>query len=323
MRPTRWLSLLTLATTVTACEPLPRDADPGQTEVQLPGEDFYPEGLAAASDGTLYAGSLGTGAIARARPGELGAHVFVPGRAAFGVYGLAVDEAHGTLWACTYDDTLPPAQPAHLAAYALATGELLASHPLPGPSGFCNDVTLDAAGNVYATDSFANSIVRLALGGKELTTWATDEAFDPVTPGDITLNGIAYDGAGGLHVVKSDTGTLFSIAIQADGSAGVPVAIPVTPAIESPDGLEWLDAQRLLVVENAPGRASIVTLSGGTATKAVLANGFVEPTAAALTEGGAWVLEGQLGFLFGSPGVPSLPFRVHRLVVPPAAPLLP
>ncbi|MCY1032158.1 hypothetical protein OV207_11870 [Corallococcus sp. BB11-1] len=322
MRPTRWMSLLTLAAAVTACEPLPEDSGPGLTEVQLPGADFYPEGLAAASDGTLYVGSVGTGAIARARPGELGAHVFVPGRAAFGVYGLAVDEAHDTLWACTYDDALPPAQPAHLAAYALGTGELKASHALPGASGFCNDVTLDAVGNVYATDTFANTVVRLALGGDALTTWASDAAFAPTAEGNFTLNGIAFDKSGGLYVVKSDTGTLFFIAIQPDGSAAAPVTIPVAPALESPDGLEWVDAQRLLVVENAPGRASIVTLTGGTGTAEVLANGFVEPTAATLTEEGAWVLEGQLGFLFGGPGAPSLPFRAHRLAVPPA-PLLP
>ncbi|RKH53352.1 SMP-30/gluconolactonase/LRE family protein [Corallococcus llansteffanensis] len=320
MRSTRWLSLLTLVTAVSACEPPPEES--ARAEVQLPGEDFYPEGIASSSDGTLYVGSVGTGAIARARPGELGAHVFVPGRPAFGIYGLAVDEAHGTLWACTYDDTLPPAQPSHLAAYGLATGELKASHPLPGSSGFCNDIALDAAGNVYATDTLANTVVRLAVGGNELTTWAEDEAFAPVVEGDFTLNGIAYDGAGTLYVVKSDTGTLFSIAIQADGSAGAPVTIPVEPALEAPDGLEWLDAQRLLVVENTPGRVSVVTHSGGSGTKEVIANGFGEPTTAALTDDGAWVLEAQLGFFFGAPGVPSLPFRVHRVVVP-QAPLLP
>ncbi|RKH12569.1 hypothetical protein D7V97_07990 [Corallococcus sp. CA053C] len=314
MRPTRWLSLLTLVTAVSACEPPPEESE--RMEVQLPGEDFFPEGIASSSDGTLYIGSVGTGAIARARPGELGAHVFVPGRAAFGVYGLAVDEAHGTLWACTYDDTLPPATPSHLAAYALATGELKTSHPLPDASGFCNDIALDAAGNVYATDSFANTVVRLAVGGNEVTTWAADAAFAPVVEGDLTLNGIAYDGAGTLYVVKSDTGTLFSIAIQADGSAGAPVTIPVVPALEAPDGVEWLDAQRLLVVENTPGRVSVVTHSGGSGTKEVLANGLVEPTTAALTDDGAWVLEAQLGYFFGTPGVPSLPFRVYRLAVP-------
>ncbi|NOK15707.1 SMP-30/gluconolactonase/LRE family protein [Corallococcus carmarthensis] len=320
MRIHPWLSVVTLTAAVSACEPFPEAPGSALTEVQLPGEDFYPEGIASSKDGTLYVGSLGTGAIARARPGALGAEIFVPGRPAFGVYGLAVDEARDTLWACTYDDTLPPAQPSHLAAYVLSTGAPKASHPMPGESGFCNDVTVDAAGNVYATDSFANTVVRLAAGGTAPTTWAADDAFAPTEPGAFTLNGIAYDGAGRLYVVKSDSGTLFSIDIQPDGSAAAPVIIPVTPALETPDGLEWVDSQRLLVVENTAGQASMVVLGEGAGAKEVLANGFGEPTAAALTEDGAWVLESQMGFLFGAPGTPSLPFRMYRVVVPPLLP---
>ncbi|WP_375758670.1 hypothetical protein [Corallococcus exercitus] len=56
----------------------------------------------------------------------------MPGRPAFGVYGMAVDTAHDTLWACTYDDTLPPAQPSHLAAYSLTTGAQTLDLVMPG-----------------------------------------------------------------------------------------------------------------------------------------------------------------------------------------------
>ncbi|GMU01498.1 hypothetical protein KH5H1_56180 [Corallococcus caeni] len=321
MRPTRLLSLITCVSALAACTPPPEEPS-GLTEKQLPGESFYPEGIASGPDGTLYFSSVGTGAIARARPGELGASVFVPGRPAFGVYGMAVDTAHDTLWACTYDDTLPPAQPSHLAAYSLTTGAQTLDLVMPGESGGCNDVTLDAAGNVYATDSFANTIVRLPVGGSQLETWASDAAFEASEPGAFTLNGLTWDGGNTLYVVKTDTGDLFSIAIQPDGSAGAPVAIPVSPALETPDGLEWVDDGRLLVVENSAGRASLVTLAGGSGTKEVLANDFLEPTAVALTQEGAWVLESQLSILFGQPGLPSLPFRARRIAVPPA-PLLP
>ncbi|MBN9686042.1 MULTISPECIES: SMP-30/gluconolactonase/LRE family protein [unclassified Corallococcus] len=320
MRVRSWLSVITLAATVSACEPFPDDAPSIPTEVQWPGESFFPEGIAASKDGTLYAGSLGTGAIARVKPGSLGAEVFVPGRPAFGVYGLEVDEAHDTLWACTYDDLLLPAQASYLNGYALSTGALKASHAMPSEVSFCNDVTVDVAGNVYVTDSFGNAIFRLAVGGTALDTWSADAAYEPSEPGLITLNGIAYDGANRLYVVKSDTGALFSIDIQPDGSAGAPVTIPVTPALETPDGVEWVDSGRLFVVENTPGRASLVTLGEGAGAKEVLANGFVEPTAAALTKDGAWVLESQMGFFFGTPGTPALPFRAYRVAVPPLLP---
>ncbi|MGE6761904.1 SMP-30/gluconolactonase/LRE family protein [Corallococcus interemptor] len=320
MRIRPWLSVVTLAAAVSACEPIPEDKGSVRTEVQWPGEDFYPEGIAASKDGTLYAGSLGTGAIARVKPGALGAEVFVPGRASFGVYGLEVDEAHDTLWACTYDDLLLPAQASYLNAYALSTGALKGSHVMPGQNSFCNDVTVDGSGNVYVTDSFENVVVRLPVGGTALATWSSDAVYEPSEPGLITLNGIAYDGASRLYVVNSDSGALYAIDIQPDGSAAAPVNIPVTPALETPDGIEWMGSGRLFVVENTVGRASLVTLGDGSGAKEVLANSFVEPTAAAITDGGAWVLESQMGFLFGTPGTPTLPFRAYRVAVPPLLP---
>jgi hypothetical protein len=81
----------------------PPGGDPidARAEVQLPGPAFYPEGIAAASDGALYVGSIGTGAIGRFAPGAIDSEPFLASRAAFGVYGMAVDEANNLLWACT------------------------------------------------------------------------------------------------------------------------------------------------------------------------------------------------------------------------------
>ena len=59
------------------------------------------------------------------------AEAFTEPRPAFGVYGMAVDEARDLLWACTYDDTLPPAQPAHLKAFDRATGAEIETHAMP------------------------------------------------------------------------------------------------------------------------------------------------------------------------------------------------
>ena len=39
--------------------------DVGDTDIVLPGNDFYPEGVAAAPDGTLYVGSFNLGTIVR------------------------------------------------------------------------------------------------------------------------------------------------------------------------------------------------------------------------------------------------------------------
>ncbi|MBF5042196.1 hypothetical protein FGE12_07290 [Aggregicoccus sp. 17bor-14] len=298
-----------------AAGPAGAPAPDGRIAIHLPGATFYPEGMAVSSDGTFYVGSVGTGAIARVPPHALGAVPFVEGKAAFGVYGMEVDAAHNTLWACTYDDNLAPAQPAYLTGYSLATGMQVASFKLPGDNGGCNDVALDPAGNVYATDSFANAIVRLPLGGSALQTWSTSALYE-VEPGNFSLTGIAYDGAQGLYVVNYTTNKLIHVPIQADGSAGTAVDVPVTPALDGPDGLELVDTHTLLAVENPAGQASLVRLADGKGAKAVLANGYTEPTAAAVYQGSAWVLEGQLSYLFGAPGRPSLPFRAYRVALP-------
>lgn len=290
----------------------PADA---RTELRLPGPSYFPEGIAAAPDGSFYVGSIGTGAVVRFAPGAIHAAPFAAPRDAFGVYGMAVDEARGLLWACTYDDLLAPAQPAYLTAYDLATGAVEASHEMPGESGFCNDLILDDQGHVYATDSLANTIVRLPADGAALEAWAADGAF-AVGPGELSVNGIVFDGEDRLYVVKYATGELFSVPILPDGSAGAAEAIQVDPPIQFADGLEMVDEDTLLVVENEIGQVSLVELSGGAGQKVVLANGLAEPTTAALLDDSAWVVEGQLSYLFGAPGNASLPFRVRRVGLP-------
>jgi len=225
---------------------------------------------------------------------------------------MVVDKHRHLPWACTYDDTLAPQQPAYLSAYDLGTGALTASYVMPGESGFCNDVTLDDEGNVYATDSFANTIVRLPDGGDALENWATSDAFAD-EPWAITLNGIEFDGHDRLYVVKSSTGELFSVRIKADGSAGAPRAITVNPPLEMPDGLEIAGDGTLVIVENT-GSVASVDLCGSSGQKSVLAGGLLEPTTAAIHRGSAWVVEGQLSLLF-SGGDPSLPFRVKRVAL--------
>lgn len=289
-----------------------------RTEIQLPGTSYYPEGIASTRDGTFYVGSMGTGAIVRVPPHALGTESFVPARSAFAVYGLAVDEAHGIVWACTWDDNLP-SQPSHLTGYAVATGAMIGTYPMPAADAACNDVTVDAAGNVYATDSFGNAVVKLPVGGTALITWATDPRFAPTQQWNFTLNGIAMNPQGNaLYVVKYDTGNLFSIPIQADGSAGTAVEIPVVPAISSPDGLEVIDANTLLVMENGGDVQSVSTvkLSGGSGQKTVINSSLDHPTNAVISGSNAWVVESQQEYLSGAPGSPTLPFRVVRVPLP-------
>jgi hypothetical protein len=152
----------------------------------------------------------------------------------------------------------------------------------------------------------------LPAGGAEMSPWITDPAFGGA-PGEITLNGITYDGQSSIYTVKYSTGELFRIPIEAGGGPGAVTPIVVTPPIVWADGLKALDASTLLVIENDAGRASVVTLSGAEGAKTVLANKLAEPTTAAVHGDSAWVVEGQLSFYFGFPGEPTLPFGVRRV----------
>jgi sugar lactone lactonase YvrE len=173
-------------------------------------------------------------------------------------------------------------------------------------------VVVDRQGNVYATDAFANTVVRLRPGASELETWATSPLFS-APPYTITLNGLVFDRSErNLFVVKSDTGTLFSIPVSLDGSAGEPVAIPVDVPLELPDGIELLGRDTLLVVENG-GRVSSLELSHGHAVRTVLAEGLSTPTTAALADRSAWVVEAQF-----NAETPVLPFRLVRVALPHA-----
>src|SRR5690349_367198 len=57
----------------------------------LPGDQFFPESIAAAPDGTLFVSSLVTGEIVRFRPGSTVAETFVPEDVNIGTGGVAVD----------------------------------------------------------------------------------------------------------------------------------------------------------------------------------------------------------------------------------------
>ncbi len=280
-------------------------------EVHLRGETFFPEGVAAARDGTLFVGSYATGAIDRVPPGAEAARPFVAAAPGVAALGLLVDDEAGALWACMNDAA--GAAPSRVKRYELKTGREAGSFALPGGAAGANDLALDAAGNLYVTDSFAQVIFRLPAGGSAFEPWAAGGAFGGA---DITLNGIAFDGASSLYVVKYLTHELYRVPIGPGGEAGEPVRIEVEPPIEFPDGIKALDATTFVVAENDVGKLSVVKVAGDRAAKTVLANGLAEPTTLAIVGPNVWVAEGQLSFFFGAPGAPTLPFRLRRFFLP-------
>ena len=117
-----------------------------------PGDRFFPEGVAAAADGTFFAGSLEEGSIARAKPGATVMEPFIKAGAngLVSVLGLYVDDARQTLWACSGDagnGKLKGTAPVAIKAFDLKTGEGQGA-AMTCPAAVSNDLTLDAQGNV-------------------------------------------------------------------------------------------------------------------------------------------------------------------------------
>jgi sugar lactone lactonase YvrE len=292
----------------------------GANAIALPGENFYPEGVAVANDGTLYVGSLGTGRVVSVRPGAATAQDFVSGGVIAEASGMVVDEGLGLLWVC--DSGLSSKAPA-VVGVARADGRVVVRHGFPDGAGLCNDVALDGAGNLYATDSFLPRIVQVAAGrrleGGSAQVWATDSAWQ-VGPGQFGLNGIV--GADqGLYVAHTQGNAVFHVPIGADGAAG---AVRKVPLDRVPNGLDGLEVARdggLIFVEGFANRLTHIALQGdGGGRLQIVAEGLAGPTTFALVGGDAWVAEGQLSFLFDpSSGQPSLPFRLVRVGLEGAA----
>ncbi|HET6157891.1 MAG TPA: hypothetical protein VFE34_06070 [Dongiaceae bacterium] len=295
--------LLSLALIALPCAAHAQQAD-------LPDAKLFPEGIAAAPDGTLYVGSFNRGEILRRPAGAASFEQFIePGESGLvSVIGVAVDARRNLLFACSSDFGFgeragrhPKDQPSALTAFDLKSGAPRGRWPL-SPHSFCNDIAIQDDGSVLATDSLTPTIYRLAPDLTNFGSWLQDERWR-VTP--IGLNGIAVRGTDVYTVTYSD-GRLFRI----DAKQRVH-EVELPRRLSLPDGVKVLSNGDLLLVEGS-GRLTRIALSGDSARLTVLRDGLNQPTTVAPMEHGAWVLEGQIGLL-ADPAKhgqrPALPFR--------------
>ena len=311
------VALVSSAPAATASIQLDLDARDASS-LTVPGDNFFPESIAAAPAGTLFVGSVVTGEILRFRPGSTNAETFVPAGVNTGTAGVLVDMVRGVLWACAVDLTFQT--PTALRAFDLRSGTLRATYQVPD-RGVCADIAL-ARGDVYITDTTdpiagtPGRILRLTTpqpgraDGGSLTVWSTDPLFTRPVP-FLQINGIAFDGISTLYATNLGTGELLRVRIRLDGSAAPATVIHLDRDLVVPDGIRMLDPARLLVAELV-GRLTLVNIDTG-ATAVV--SELDQPTSLVRVDGSVWVSEGQvLRLLGGQP--PNLPFKLRRLSLP-------
>jgi sugar lactone lactonase YvrE len=266
--------------------------DVGDTDIVLPGSDFYPEGVAAAPDGTLYVGSINLGSIVRvaATSTTPDATPFVAATVSQrAVVGLTVDQDRGLLWFC---DSGPGALGGALVGVDLDDGTETVRHEMPdpvapvadagtpdgdagtdagdagdaatppppaAPSTFCNDVIVDEDDVIFITDSSGRIFriaANLATTANSATVWLEHPAIAPPMPGGFGANGIDVLGDQ-LIISNGDTGNLMAVNRNSNNPASTVRVLELTEGgaattLCGPDGLQAV-----------PGTSDIVVVENG------------------------------------------------------------
>ncbi len=267
-------------------------------EILIPGANLYTESITSAADGSIIVGTMGPGAIYRAKPGAGTAEVWIkPGTGGMAsVLGVLADDKANTLWVCSFTDgpegTRKP--PSTLHAFDLGTGAPKGKWPLPTAGAICNDIAVGADGTAYVSDYRNNQVVKLAPGAKALEVWV---GTGPLGPKDSGADGIAVVKE---RVVVNTIGTskLFSVPIGADGKAGTAVEVKLDRPLKSPDGQRSLGEDAIIAVdEEEGGRVVRIALGGenfGSGKVTTLQAGFPDGPASVTVAGDtAYVIEAQ------------------------------
>ena len=248
----------------------------------------FPESLGSTRDGTVYIGSMMTGEVYRARPGETQASPFITKEAGgFGrVLGVLADEKTGTLWVCDNNRTR-----ATLKSFDLQTGANRKAYDFPG-AGSCNDIALQG-GDVFASDNKFGRILKLAAGGDAMSVWYTNDPSDP------SVDGLVWKGDT-LYFNTYNGNHLFALHPKADGAAGEAVALAPSIDIFQPDGMRLGPGARIFMVEgrskDGNGRLDEVIPGDGHATIRVVRDHFMVPSAVTFVGRTAYVLEAKFNY---------------------------
>ncbi|MDC0721076.1 SMP-30/gluconolactonase/LRE family protein [Nannocystis bainbridge] len=232
--------------------------------------------------------------------------------------GAHVDAERRLLWVCQVDVKTDPVPNSKVLAFDIDAGTIARTIDLGEPS-FCNDLTTDAAGTVYATDSALPNIYRI---GEDDTAevFATSPQFAPQAPGAMGLNGLDIaPGGEDLMVVTSMPPALFRVSlsdpteIDAVTFSGDLFSVPGDPRFPGPDGLEFLGSKLYVIYD---GGVQQLSFSGNDHTQATVRTTTSVPTgltSATVAEGQLYMVDSEVYRVLYTNQAPILPFKIVHL----------
>lgn len=283
--------------------------DDASRHVSFDSHALYPEGIERhPKTGEFLLGSIRKGkVIAVSTDGRV--RDLVEDERLRSVVGIRVDAERGRLFVNNADYGVSErSQPsdkfatAALGIYDIVTGAPIQYVNLAGLRGgeskFVNDLTVDADGNAYVTDSLAAAIYKVTPAG-DASVFLTHERFRGE---GFNLNGIQYHEEGFLLVAKKSDGTLFKVPLD-NPAAFTEVQLP--EKLIGTDGLLLIEPDKLVVITNrASGVESntvfLVTSKDDWAKAEILdafKTGDVYPTTGTTYDGKIYVNYGRLNTL--------------------------
>lgn len=218
-----WIALILLSTT--SC-----DKDDSTPSENLPDaitfmqQGLYPEGFAFdATSNRFLVSSITQGDVFQV---DLNGNIdrFIADTNLISSTGITIDQRRNRVIVCSGDVQASSRSSSASAFITASVGiyDLLTGTPIqfikladlrPNSGHFASDAAVDAAGNIYVTDSFGPFIYKISADNEKSVFLESTPAFSPL-PNAFGLNGIVYHPDGFLLVAKTDEGALFRIPLN-------------------------------------------------------------------------------------------------------------
>jgi sugar lactone lactonase YvrE len=281
--------------------------------IQVAKAGLFPEGIAFNSkSGKFLVGSFREGAVYEVAANGA-ASLFVSDPRLNSVLGLCVDTQRNRLLIANSDigsaqrpSPDGPSKLASLGIYDLTTGRPLNFINLgkvsSGKNHLANDLTLDAQGNAYITDSLSPVIYKVDVDGNASIFLESDR----FRAEGVGLNGIIFHPEGFLIVTKKDDGALFKVPLENPGSFS---RIKLSGSLRGSDGLVLVGKDNLAVICNkTPNAVSNAVVSVRTSdhwnTATIveqLSVGDVYPTTGTVKDDKLYIVHSRLNTLISAP----------------------